>query len=169
MEQIYNSIKNSEIHLNSLMSYEDSVEIKKLYKLLVKKLHPDINPNLSEKEKALWFRVNEAYKYSDLEELRILAALINDEKVKEIKVNNNIEEMNNVIEKLSEKIVTLTEDIKSIKSQFPFKYEDFLEDDQWITDYIKDIQKSIDQLNNHKKSLEDIIKIMFQPQSSMLN
>jgi hypothetical protein len=50
--------------------------VKERYRLLVRKLHPDLNPDdLSSEEKSLWHQVQAAYQQSDLEQLDLLLAM----------------------------------------------------------------------------------------------
>jgi hypothetical protein len=49
--------------------------VKDRYRLLVKRLHPDLNPELSQEHRDLWVRVQRAYGAHDLEELDLLMAL----------------------------------------------------------------------------------------------
>ena len=58
------------------MSDEDNEEFKKLYRQLVFKLHPDLNPQQSKDEKNLWNRIQLAYQGGDLEEMRSLKIIL---------------------------------------------------------------------------------------------
>lgn len=52
-----------------------AARVKDRYRLLVKRLHPDLNPELSQEHRDLWVRVQRAYGAHDLEELDLLMAL----------------------------------------------------------------------------------------------
>jgi len=56
----------------------DEEKIKKLYRDLARKLHPDHNSSLSSKETELWYEVQAAYDSGDLGRLETLAALTED-------------------------------------------------------------------------------------------
>lgn len=58
--------------MGSLMKPAESREFRQLYLRLVKRLHPDINPGLGDRERLFWRRVQEAYSAGDIEELRSL-------------------------------------------------------------------------------------------------
>lgn len=51
------------------LSKEDAAELKELYRKVVKSLHPDLNPNVSESEISLFNNAVEAYKAGNLERL----------------------------------------------------------------------------------------------------
>lgn len=73
IEDMKNEIDKADRYLKiPTMTKEESAEFKKLYRNIVKKLHPDINPNVTENEKLLWLRVNEFYSNVILQELTML-------------------------------------------------------------------------------------------------
>lgn len=49
--------------------------LKERYRILVRKLHPDMNPGLSAEEISLWHQVQSAYQRMDLEQMDLLVAL----------------------------------------------------------------------------------------------
>lgn len=51
--------------------------LKETYRLLVRKLHPDVNPDLTAEEKSLWNQVQAAYQQKNPEQLDLLLALSN--------------------------------------------------------------------------------------------
>ena len=55
------------------LSEEESKEMRDLYRLLVKQLHPDLHPDQSDREAALFLQVQAAYKICDLYKLREIA------------------------------------------------------------------------------------------------
>ena len=61
IEEQYQKVKKAEDSLKCLMSDEDNAEFNKLYRRLVFKLHPDLNPNQAKDEVNLWHRVQLAY------------------------------------------------------------------------------------------------------------
>lgn len=58
------------------MTAAESNELKKLYLAIVKALHPDLRPNLSDDRMQLFYNAVEAYKNGDLNGLRIIEALV---------------------------------------------------------------------------------------------
>jgi phage shock protein A len=53
-----------------------SARIKELYRLLVRKLHPDLNPDQPARDRELWHTVQEAYNNRDVEALEAAAARV---------------------------------------------------------------------------------------------
>jgi hypothetical protein len=64
--------------LSNLESPQRSVEIRKLYREVAKKLHPDLHPDFGEKEKQLWHAVQQAYEFCDPDSLRALFIMAQD-------------------------------------------------------------------------------------------
>ena len=60
------------------LTTEETVELKKTYRAIVKLIHPDVNDNLSEEQKALWNRVTDAYETGNIEMLKVLYELALD-------------------------------------------------------------------------------------------
>jgi hypothetical protein len=54
------------------LTEEEVAELKSLYTYIVKKLHPDLNPDTTEKEHSLFSDAVTAYKDADLSELRVI-------------------------------------------------------------------------------------------------
>jgi len=76
VEKQYNKVKEAQDRIEGLMSDEDNAEFKTLYRKLVFKLHPDLNPYQSEDEVNLWHRIQLAYQSGDLDELRSLMIIL---------------------------------------------------------------------------------------------
>ena len=59
-----------------VLSDEDNKELKKLYRKIVKALHPDINPDVSQAQVQLFDNAVSAYKSGDLGTLRIIGEMV---------------------------------------------------------------------------------------------
>ena len=58
--------------LSQTLGSADTAELKRLYRGLARRLHPDANPQGGERELALWQEVQDAYQRGDLAGLRVL-------------------------------------------------------------------------------------------------
>lgn len=56
--------------MSHLMTPEQTTKLKQLYRQLVKRLHPDVNPEQGDREKLLWRQTQQAYTDGDLDALR---------------------------------------------------------------------------------------------------
>lgn len=113
---------------------EDPIhELKRLYRQIVKRLHPDVHPNPTEREKDLLNRANKAYKAGDLEEMhRIWEELAGMEQPEEIfeDTEEGRERLRELIRALMKRCEALEEEIGHIKSSFPYTVKILLDDDK---------------------------------------
>ena len=155
------NIKASEARLNSLMSEKETREFQSLYRSLVKKLHPDVNANQSEKEALLWNRTQIAYKLGDIEELQTIELLlegIGEEDIK--KDSGSISLIERQLEALKEKISRLTRYIKELKSEFPFTIENNIKDESWVKEKNSLVLARIESIKIQIKEMQSAIENM---------
>lgn len=141
--------------LSNLDTPERSSELKKLFKQLAKQLHPDVNPNLTSEQMELWHKVQKAYKYGDLEQLKAFE-LVYEKELNQLK--NNIQELTADeillrIEVLKEGIKVLYQQITTIKEQYPFTIEEKIMDEEWVQNEVDGINNQIKQLNTYESEL----------------
>lgn len=73
IDKMNDALKRSKAEI---LSDEDNKELKKLYRKIVKALHPDINPDVSEAQVQLFDNAVSAYKNGDLGTLRIICEMV---------------------------------------------------------------------------------------------
>jgi len=115
--------------IDHLMSQETAQELRDLYRALVKRLHPDLRPELTETERNLWHRVQEAYERGDVEELRALAMIQPGVAGRSA---NTLEELTRERAALQGHVTRLLREIAAIESQPPFTLRKQLRDSDWI-------------------------------------
>lgn len=118
-------------HTSSLMNTAESTELKKTYYSLAKKLHPDVNPDQTEKEKTLWLIVATAYECGDLESLRSVNAALSDVTITEVKFSG-LDAMQKEIELYDKRIADVSKKTSLLKGEFPFTFEEKLLNDKWV-------------------------------------
>ena len=118
--------------LKSLLPPADDRELKKLYYALVKTLHPDVNPHLDEKQRRLWLRVQDAYAFADLDELRALALLAGRTSDQAMGGGGSIERLRHQRDVLDKHVAELERRIDTIEAQPPFPLRESLGDDAWV-------------------------------------
>ncbi|WP_026522836.1 hypothetical protein [Butyrivibrio sp. VCB2001] len=109
-------------------------ELKRLYRSIMKKLHPDANPDATEAEMELLRKAQKAYSEGDLETLRDIADQIDDTEITE-KYSDTPEDIIKLRElraKLAEKVEILIIHIDEIKNSFPYNEKDFLADEEAV-------------------------------------
>lgn len=109
-------------------------ELKRLYRYIMKKLHPDANPDATEAEMELLRKAQKAYSEGDLETLREIADQLDDTEITE-KYSDTPEDIIKLRElraKLAEKVEILIIHIDEIKNSFPYNEKDFLADEEAV-------------------------------------
>ena len=150
---ILENIEKSRRRLENLREDGESMELHKIYRILVKKLHPDVITARTERTYMLWNRTMDAYKYGDLEELKAIAILVEDEKETGLQERDIGER----IRSISQKVYKLLEYIKKIRLEFPFTIEKNIEDEGWVAGKNDEIFSKIDKLEDKKTGLQEII------------
>lgn len=131
------------------------LKIKKIYREIVKILHPDINPETRNDPVLLdlWERVVTAYKCNHFEELEELQVLVNS-----VLNEKGIDTAKIVIPNIEEKIKKLEEQINEIITTDPYNYKFLLEDPDETEQRIKDLKDEKKEYDNYKIELEEMLK-----------
>lgn len=146
---------NKALERNNLdtLSDEESVEIRKLYRQIVKKLHPDLNPNVTAGEIELFTKAVDAYKNGDLDTLRSISMLIT-----EISDSDSISDsMNNLkikIEKLKNMIDLISKEIEQIKDSFPYNQKELLTNPVKLNERRQELLRILDEYKHIYKLYE---------------
>jgi hypothetical protein len=150
--------------LSHLASPEKSAELRSLYKKMAKALHPDVQPNLTDEQRELWLKVQEAYNNGDLDRLKALGLVYAEllEAAETAGQALTANELSLQCATLKEGIRVLEEKIKLLRDAFPFTFEELLKDDEWVAEQTATVQAELEQLRVYEGELrleyENIIK-----------
>jgi hypothetical protein len=159
IKQAKEFIKEQEEEENKQKDAE-KVELKRLYKQLVHRLHPDLHPEQTEWERELFLKVQEAYRNEDLERLRQLEAELNAGMPFASVENDTIDEWEERIQKLKDQIDAIRKEIEELENTFPFTYRDKIDDKEWISAMQEELRVRIEMLQKEKERLQQIVEIM---------
>ena len=140
--------------LSHLISEEETQKLKETFRVLCKRLHPDLNPNQREEEKDLFIKVKTAYdlqRLTDLQNILLYLDDSNNEKLTTVSSNEKVER----IKHLENQIVSLKSKIDQLKQSFPFNVEELIFDDDYIVQKQSELQLQI------KASQEEIDKYSY--------
>ena len=168
IEEQYRKVKEAEDRLKCLMSDEDNAEFNKLYRKLVFKLHPDLNPNRSKDEENLWHRVQLAYEGGDLDEMRSLEIII-DAQHETIELPSSKDVLQKRKEKLTNQIQKIINNMSELEQKFPFNIIDQLADNNWINTKIEEIQEQINQWQEKCKHYGELIDVLLVSKKAGVN
>lgn len=139
IHEMNDALKRAEL---KFLSDEDSKTLKKLYKEIVKMIHPDINPSITDEQQELFYKATEAYEHGDLTTIQIINDIVTSGSIDDLDSipTNKLKDEVKRLEALVEEIQT---NIELVKSTPPYTWKLFLEDD--------------DKRTNKKNELEDIL------------
>lgn len=139
------------------LSEEETKVLKKLYKNIVKSLHPDINPLVTDAEKELFYNATEAYKNGDLQSLQIIYDIVCS--------GNDIEDSNlsgksldDEIERLEGLVGQIQDYINIIKSTPPYTWSIYLEDDKKKSKRLESLEEDLKSFEEAVRTQEEAIK-----------
>jgi alpha-L-arabinofuranosidase len=157
-EEIYQQIKKAEYFAElPKLSVKEATELKKLYRKLAKKFHPDVNPHEWDERKNFWLRIKDAYQNGDLQEMKTLALLANDFQDQNPEIST-MDKLRDDCADLKKRIQELINQIAHVKSQFPFDIEEQLQDEEWVTKQKEEIDIQIDEWQNTKSLYEEKVE-----------
>ena len=135
-------------------------KIKRLYRKIVKRLHPDVHPNLTEHEKELWNRAVKAQQEGDLGQLEKIWDELSGMDAPEDVFEDTPEgrdKLQELLEKLKVRLRLLELEIDHIKADFPYKLKSFLEDPVAVEEVRRGIRSKIDNVREMNRQLEAFI------------
>ncbi len=147
MKAQYERMKQEQTQLKNkkMLSQEEVKEIKRLYRRLVKLVHPDLNPHQTKEQKELWHQLQEAYRNNDLAWLRELNVLI----VFKTKGHEEVE-----IEDLEDKIEAVREEIALLKEEDLYQMRELVFDEEWIDAYKEQYERERSDFEVYLRSLQ---------------
>lgn len=143
------------------LSDEESKEIKKLYRKVVRVLHPDINPDASEAQIRLFDNAVSAYKNGDLNALRIIHGMVGNDTVPE-QHENVMTQLAEEKKRLQDVMKSIQEETDEIKSDYPYTMKELLEDEEKRKQQKQELESILAQYNELISIYEAKIKEMLR-------
>ena len=110
-----------------VLTDEENKELKKLYRKIVKALHPDINPDVSEAQVNLFDNAVQAYKNGDLGTLRIIGEMVGNSPLPE-QHKDALTQLSEEKDRLQNLLKAIRDSIEEIKSEYPYTMKEILAD-----------------------------------------
>ena len=135
-------------------------DAKELYRKLVKRLHPDMNPDGTEREKELFRRAVKAYQEGDIATLQeVYDEVFGDETAADTGWKaRSYEELTALRDRLKEQIRLLQEEIRAIRESFPYSMKEMLDDPAAVAAKREELQRQISRNDEALKRLDGISK-----------
>ncbi len=159
LKSYINSVRQAELNVFAMDNFRDSAEIKTLYRELVKKLHPDINPNLTAEQKLLWQRVQDCYINGNISELKTIELMFKAESIVYSEYSR-IEDLDKIKTELNSNVIKYLEQIEITKNSHPYNLANKLDNPEYIESEKSKIQELIDILKENRKHYDSILNGM---------
>lgn len=144
-----------------ILSGEDSRELKKLYRNIVKALHPDLNPGVTEAQVNLLENAVTAYKDGDLMTLRMIYEMIGVTSVSESD-RGAMARLMEARDRLNASMESVRESIRKIKSEYPYTMKSILEDEEKTRQKKTEMEDLLGQyrelIGTYKAKIEEMMK-----------
>lgn len=139
------------------LSEEEVIIVKKMYKNIVKKLHPDINPKVTEAQKELFYKATDAYKDGNLTSLKIIYDIVSDEDMDEIP-SLSYESLEDEIKRLEDLIENTKFEINRIKTTQPYTWRIYLTDENKRNERLRNLKNNLESFQEGIRTYEEYIK-----------
>lgn len=144
-EQIEKMNEALEHNKGKPLSAEENKEIKKLYRNIVKALHPDLHPDITSSQIQLFQNAVQAYEHGDLASIRIIS-----EMVVEPDIPDQSEDVMTVLlkekERLTKSLEFIRKQISEIKSEYPYTMKELVQDPVQIAEKKAELEELIEEL-----------------------
>jgi hypothetical protein len=142
----------------------DTAQLKEVYRLLVKRLHPDLNPDITDYERELFLRVQAAYQLCDLQALNEMLLMLN----KDVPVVMlPLPDLRTLVNQLTEKVKALQQKTEALNLKFPYIYRAKLQDELWVAAEQESIRKQIEIIETEIKEKTEYLLLLasWKPES----
>lgn len=158
IDKMNDALKRSKAEV---LSNEDNKKFKKLYRKIVKALHPDINPDVSEAQVQLFDNAVAAYKNGDLNTLKIIGEMVGNSPLPE-QHKDALTQLNEEKERLQNLLKVIRDSIEQIKSKYPYTMKEIIEDEEQTEQKKKELENILSQYNElisiYKAKIEEMIR-----------
>lgn len=152
LEQRNDTIKALMDYMESeCLTQEEAEELRSLYTKLVKKLHPDVNPDATDEDILMFEKAVNAYKTGNLDMIRALFYTMDPDKADAI-----------YVEDLKTKIAEVQQQIETIRSSYPFNKVSFMKDREAVRRRTEELNRLMDSVTEELQTVNRVIKELMQ-------
>ncbi len=145
IDKINQALERSK-HFHTLSS-NDQKELKRLYRQIVKALHPDLHPDLTKSQLNLFHRATEAYATGDLEAMRLISEMISEPPLLPC-TDDSLSLLRQERDRLTMLLQKITDKINKIKSEYPYTLKKLISTPEKIKEEKEKLQNIIADFQN---------------------
>ena len=139
------------------LSAQDAAELKRLHRILVKRLHPDVAGELRGFAQRAFELMQAAYEAGDVEMLRSLEVSTQDlERADD--VITNVDELNAEIALCEAQLTVEQEHLENLKNDKPYSLKDKLNNPDWLSETITPLKEQIKECTKIKEAYDQRIE-----------
>lgn len=127
------------------LTEEETKEIKKIYRNIVKALHPDLHPEVTLAQIQLFQNAVQAYENGDIDSLRIISTMVAEPVVPE-QSESGMTILAKEKERLTRTLELIREQIAEIKAEYPYTMKELVEAPEKIAEKKAELEKTINEL-----------------------
>lgn len=139
------------------VSEEKAQRMNEIYQMILEKLHPDLNPEISASELAFFSNARAAYEQADLNRLEVISRMVS-----EIEVVEKAEDGMAVLVREEQRLQELVEDVKleieKIKTEYPYSMKHFVQDKTAVEEKKADLRAAMSQFEDAHIRYKAIIR-----------
>lgn len=131
-----------------VLSEPETQELKRLYRKIIKALHPDLHPELTDAQLRLFEKAVLAYRNADLNTIRLIYEMADTLPDTE---QSSVEQLRQERERLLELLHMVRDSIEKIKSEFPYTVKELVNDPEQLAERKRQLQSI---LQEYKKAID---------------
>jgi len=150
----------------NFLNDDDALQLKNVYKHLVKKLHPDLHPLQTEDDAELFLKVVAAYELCDLAALNAILLYFTDRKEDVPHISSGLKEY---VVKLTEMNTVQKQKIDKLNQSFPFIHRENLQNEKWVKTETRKINVQIEVIEKEIKEKTEYLLLLKSWKPELLN
>jgi len=161
----YEKLNGMRLNVSEMVSFQNGsevdiverTEIKRIYRKLMKILHPDVLDPALGFDAELWEKAQSAYKRNDIDTLRMIDDIVGDTENTPLESREE-SELIDMVSRIELAISRYQMKLGEIKKKFPFTEVQHLKNDAWVRARQGEIKKSIEEYQKSIVFLAVILK-----------
>jgi len=141
---------------------EEAGELKRLYRRIMKALHPDLNRPLTDAQLKMFHDAVEALEKGDLQKIRLIYEIVVELKPLEESRTSTMAQLAKEKERLIALVKNLLESIEKIKSEYPYTLKELIKDPEKIKARRAELERLLQQYKEaiaaYKARIEEMLR-----------